>query len=107
MWISQIIRRIRNGSEPPTSPPENLFANPRLTERYRDGPHAGTILDSRAKIESALKYKDFEEASRNERAPVRFVGLAEDVTRLTRPQSLLASQCRSDGGARGFVFTAY
>ena len=63
---------------------KTYFATPRITERSRDGAYGGTILDSRATIESARKYKDFEEASRSERAPVRFVGLAEDVTNLIR-----------------------
>ncbi|MCU1250073.1 MAG: hypothetical protein JWQ49_3102 [Edaphobacter sp.] len=83
-WVSQIIGRLREGFEPPTSAPQSLFATPRLTERHREANYAGTILDSRTTIESARKYKDFEEASRNERAPVRFVGLAEDVTSLIR-----------------------
>jgi hypothetical protein len=83
-WVSEIIRRIRSGSEPPTSPPENLFARPRLSQRHRDAVYGGTILDSRTTIESAAKYRDFGEASRNEKAPVRFVGVAEEVTSLIR-----------------------
>lgn len=83
-WTSEIIRRMRSGFDPPTSAPEGLFATPRLTERYREGIYGGTILDSRATIGSARKYRDFGEASRNERAPIRFVGLAEEITTLIR-----------------------